>query len=683
MALATAPPAADPAAPRTPEQIERDWFENVYQGDKQKQLTARAVIMGMLLGMIMACSNVYIGLKAGWSMGVTITSAVLAFTIFQAISGTIGPLMVKAHRLPLIGGFFQWLWPTNHYSILENNCLQSTAGAAGSMTSAGLVNAIPALMMLSAASIPQDFGTRCLWLIPWVMVISMMGVFLAVPTKRQMINVEGLRFPTGTAAAATLRALHTKGGEAARQAQALSLAGLLGAVVTWFRDAGDLQFMKVKEMAGAPTWSPIRNWFWPDKLPWLRLPRIETVWGTSWIKLGQYKGQPLGLNQVTMSFEGSLLFIAAGAIMGFRQAWSLMLGAFVNYVILAPYFLRAGVIEAPSFRKISSWSLWIGVPMMVTSGLLLFFMNWKAVLRAFSTLTSFLGAKRDTDDPMERIEVPGSWFLTGYVLLGMTAIWLGHLLFHIQYWMGLVAVLSTFFLVVVSARATGETDITPVGPLSKITQLTFGALAPGNIPTNLMTANITAGATSAAGELLQDLKSGYLLGAKPRHQFVAQCFGVLAGAFIVVPVFFILIPSTDLLGGEKWPAPAALVWRGVAELLAKGVGALHPTARIGLLVGGSIGIIIPLLEMKFPKHKHLIPSATGLGLAFTINGFNSISMFIGSCLALWFSKARPKLHEQFTIPVSSGLIAGESLMGVVLALITAVPKLMEQFAPKR
>ena len=682
MATVAVPAATEDAVPRTPEQIERDWFEHVYQGDHVKQLTARAVIMGMLLGMIMACSNVYIGLKAGWSMGVTITSAVLAFTIFQAISGTIGPLLVRAHRLPLIGGFFRWIWPENHYSILENNCLQSTAGAAGSMTSGGLVNAIPALMMLSAASIPADFATRCLWLIPWVMIICAMGVFLAVPTKRQMINIEGLRFPTGTAAAATLRALHEKGGEAARQARALTFAALLGGVITWFRDAGDLGFMKVQEIAGASKWAPIQSWFWPEKLPWLKLPRLETVWGTSWIKLGHYKGQPLGLNQVTMSLEGSLLFIAAGAIMGFRQAWSLMLGAFVNYVVLAPYFLRAGVIEAPSFRKISAWSLWIGVPMMVTSGLLLFFMNWKAVARAFSTLTSFLGQKRDSEDPMERIEVPGSWFIGGYLMLGLAAIWLGHLLFHIQYWMGAIAVLATFFLVVVSARATGETDITPVGPLSKITQLTFGALAPGNIPTNLMTANITAGATSAAGELLQDLKSGYLLGARPRQQFIAQLAGVFAGALIVVPVYFILIPSTDLLGGEKWPAPAALVWRGVAELLAKGVGALPPSARIGLVIGATIGIIIPLLEMKFPKHKKFIPSATGLGLAFTINGFNSISMFIGACIALWLSNSRPKLHEQYTIPVSSGLIAGESLMGVVIALITAVPKLMEQFAGK-
>ncbi|HUK62696.1 MAG TPA: OPT/YSL family transporter, partial [Dongiaceae bacterium] len=246
----------------------------------------------------------------------------------------------------------------------------------------------------------------------------------------------------------------------------------------------------------------------------------------------------------------------------------------------------------------------------------------------------------------------------------------GNWIFHIRWWMGLIAVLTTFLLVIVAVRATGETDITPTGPLGKITQLTFGAIAPGNISTNLMTANMSAGAVSHAGDLLTDLKSGYLLGANPRQQFLAQFFGVLAGGFVVIPAFFTLIPNVSMLGTEQWPAPAALVWRGVAELLAKGVGALHPTARIGLVIGGALGIVIPLAEMRFPKQKRFIPSATGLGLAFTINGFNSISMFLGALLALWFSKWRPKLHEQYTIPVSSGIIAGESLMGVTIAFLT-------------
>ncbi len=648
-------PAPDTDRKRTPEEIERHWFEHVYQGDHVKQLTARSLIMGMLLGMILVCSNVYVSLKSGWSMGVAITSCVLAFVAFSTL-----------RKL-----FPRWF---PEYTILENNAMQSCASAAGSMTSAGVANAIPALMMLNPDALPHDFGTRLLWLIPWVAVISGLGVFLAVPAKRQMINIEQLTFPTGTAAASTLRTLHAEGGEAARQAKALGLAGLLGVIVKWLNDAGSLWFMHSEPIAGAPKWAPVQTWLSPASpaLAWLKLPQIESTWGTSGIPIGTFKGGPLSLSQVTMRFEGSLLFIAAGAIMGWRQAWSLMLGAVVNYCFLAPHFLAAGVIEDASFRKISAWSLWIGVPMMVTSGLLLFFMNWKSVVRAFSTITTFLARKSSADDPMDRIEVPGSWFIGGFLALGALSVVMGHFMFHIHWWMGVIAVLATFFLVVVAARATGETDINPIGPLSKITQLTFGAIAPGNIPTNLMTANISAGACSHAGDLLHDLKSGYLLGANPRQQFIAQFFGVVAGSLVVIPVFFILVPDTSMLGGEKWPAPAALVWKGVAELLSKGVGALPASARIGLVIGAAVGIVLPVLELMFPKAKKFIPSATGLGLAFTINGYNSVSFFIGALISLIVAKSAPKVHKEFTVPVSSGIIAGESLMGVTIAMMTAI-----------
>jgi uncharacterized oligopeptide transporter (OPT) family protein len=645
--LSDTPTVTGAESARTPEQIERHWFEHVYAGDRMRQLTVRSVVMGMLLGMVMCMSNVYVGLKAGWGMGVAITSCILAYVTFATL-----------HKL-----FPRWF---PDYSILENNAMQSTASAAGSMTSAGVVNALPALLMLNAAAVPSNH----MLLVAWSIAISGLGVVLAVPAKRQMINIEQLPYPSGIAAATTLRSLHSHGGEAARQARSLGIAALLGAVITWMRDAG-AGWLHETAIAGAPRWAPIQKFVAPTWAPWLRYPRIESTWGTQGISLGAYKGEPLTLNRVTMSLEGSLLFIAAGAIMGFRQAWSLMLGAAVNYLVLAPIMLNAGIIEAPSFRRISAWSLWIGVPMMVTSGLLLFFMQWKTVVRAFGTITAFLGRKPGGyDDPMERIEVPGSWFVTGIAVFGLTAIVLGGIVFHIHWWMGVIAVLTTFLLVIVAARATGETDITPTGPLGKITQLTFGAIAPGNITTNLMTANMSAGAVSHAGDLLTDLKSGYLLGANPRQQFLAQFFGVLAGGLVVIPAFFTLIPNVSMLGTERWPAPAALVWRGVAELLAKGVDALHPTARIGLAVGAALGIVIPLLEMRFPRQKKYIPSATGLGLAFTINGFNSISMFLGALLALWFSKWRPRLHAQYTIPVSSGIIAGESLMGVAIAFLT-------------
>ena len=312
-------------APRTPEAIERDWFENVYAGDRMPQLTLRALVMGMLLGVLMTCCNVYVGLKAGWGLGVTVTCCIMAYTIFAALH--------KA--LPR-------LFPP--FSILENNAMQSAASAGGYMTGAGLVNAIPALMMLNPAAVPG------MWvLMAWILIISWLGVFLAVPAKRQMINIEQLRFPTGMAAATTMRALHTKGESAAKQARSLGISCLIGGVITWMRDA-EFSFLKITGIAGAPDWSPIKSWvtpawgWWQTNLPWLGWPKIESVWGTSWVKLGHYKDKMLGLNQVTMSLEGSLLFIAVGAIISFRQAWSMLLGAILAFALA----LFAEVLPLPN-----------------------------------------------------------------------------------------------------------------------------------------------------------------------------------------------------------------------------------------------------------------------------------------------------------------------------------------------
>ena len=123
--------------PRTPEEIERHWFENVYAGDRMRQLTPRALVMGMALGAVMSLSNVYVGLKAGWGLGVAITSSILAFAAFQTL-----------HKL------FPKAFP--EFSILENNAMASCASAAGYMTGAGLVNAIPALMMLEPTAVPPS-----------------------------------------------------------------------------------------------------------------------------------------------------------------------------------------------------------------------------------------------------------------------------------------------------------------------------------------------------------------------------------------------------------------------------------------------------------------------------------------------------------------------------------------------
>ena len=128
---------------------------------------------------------------------------------------------------------------------------------------------------------------------------------------------------------------------------------------------------------------------------------------------------------------------------------------------------------------------------------------------------------------------------------------------------GLALVLS-FILALVACRVTGETDTTPVGAMGQITQLTVGAIHPGSATTTLMSANVVSSAAISSADLLTDLKSGYLLGANPRKQFLAQFSGIFIGTLITVFSFSVLVPKAEVLGGDQFPAPAAQNWRAVS-----------------------------------------------------------------------------------------------------------------------
>src|SRR5690606_17321381 len=124
-------------------------------------------------------------------------------------------------------------------------------------------------------------------------------------------------------------------------------------------------------------------------------------------------------------------------------------------------------------------------------------------------------------------------------------------------------------------RVSGETGITPVGPMGKVTQLAFGVIAPGNPAANLMSANVTGGAASQCADLLHDLKTGHILGATAKLQAFGQVMGSLAGAVVGSAAYLALIPDPkrQLLTAE-WPAPAAAAWKAVAEVFMKGLEAM-------------------------------------------------------------------------------------------------------------
>jgi len=605
---------------RSAEEIEREWYETVYRGagDRLPQFTVRAVVMGALLGGVMALTNLYVALKIGFTSGVAITACILSYSIWRGLRVVL-PGVVRSD-----------------FGILENNCMQSTATAAGYSVGGTMASAIAAMLMITGRQ--MDFWT----LLGWNVSLAVIGVAMAVPMKRQMINFEQLPFPSGTAAAETLRSLHSHGGAAVGKARALGIAGLLGATVAWLRDA-TFTFMP---------------WNLPAALPFGNL---------------NVSGIPLA--GLSLRWDMGLITVGAGALIGFRVGWSLLLGALVNYMVLAPLMVHAGVITAADpvhglgFSDITRWSLWSGVPIMVVSSLVSLAFGWRTIGRAFSGLAP----RRRTakDDPLAAIEVPSSWFF-GLFLVGMVGVVaLQYLVWDIPVPMGILAVLLTFVLSIVACRATGETDTTPTGALGKVTQLTYGVLAPSNITANIMTASVTANASGCAADLLTDLKSGYLLGANTRQQFLAQLAGILPGALVVGLAWALLVPNAAALGGERFPASMAVVWKGVAEMLSLGLTSLHPTARLGALAGAALGLALPLLEKAFPRAKAWIPSPMGLGLAFVMPGFISISMFAGSLLAFVFEKAHRRMAEDYVVPVASGLIAGESLMAVLISALMA------------
>lgn len=631
------PRATDPAPQQpTPEQADRIWFEQTYQGDHQRQLTLRAVLMGGLLGALMSLSNLYTTLKLGWSFGVAITACVLSFVIWNAIRA-------------LSGGRLSPM------SLLENNCMQSTASAAGYSTGSTVGTAFGALLLVTGAHQPWYIVT------PIVLLTAALGVFLAVPMKRQMINHEQLPFPSGLAAAETLRSLYAQGATALHKAWSLVGALIVGGIVGLLRTAGTLAEQ-------------------------LRLTKHPQVWLEKFLGVAGIPEaialtalNPVhGLTLVGLSFEPSVLLLGAGMIVGLRVSLSMFLSSALLYFVLVPQLLAFDAAHPDLVPSLAvkgglinpvRWALWGGTSIMLFSSLMSIALEWRTLARAFQFRKKATAA---TGDPLGEIEVPASWLVAGLVPITIGLVLLQWVAFHVALPLGLLSVLLSVVTAMVCCRATGETDTAPIGPVGKLTQLIFAALpgAAGNPTINLMSAGITAAAGASAADLLTDLKSGYLLGANPRRQFVAQFLGIFFGTVAVVPAWYALVPDKAAL--EAYNPPAANMWKAVADLLTQGVHMLPRTAMVAIVVGAFIGIFLPLLDRWLPRARNFLPSAMGLGLGLVIPFQNSLSFALGALLTLAWTKLRPQQAETFNIPIASGFVAGESLVAALIAILCSV-----------
>jgi putative OPT family oligopeptide transporter len=600
------------------------WLKNVFRGD-MPQLTLRSALTGMFLGGILSLTNLYVGIKTGWTLGVGITSVILAFAMFKVFS-KIG--LAK-----------------NEITLLENNAMQSIATAAGYMTGP-LISSLTAYMIVTGNVIPL-YQTML-----WMIVVSLLGVLFAFPLKKRFINDEQLPFPEGKACGYVMDGLHSDDvAEGDLKTKLLAIFGSASFLYSIIRSEAIMEVIKLKFLA-VPAYV---DGFIYD------LGLTPKLLGTK-------------LSDLTVRMETDLVMVAAGGLMGIRTGVSLLIGAVINYLILAPILIDKGII-IPSdtgsigFTQISMWSLWGGVAMMTTASLYSFFSKPKVILSSFAGLLK----KGGKSDVLKDIELPMSVFVIGIPVVGLVTVALTHAFFGVSWLMGIIAIPLIFVFTLIAVNSTGLTSITPTGALGKLTQLTYAVLDPGNISTNIMTAGINGEVAGNASNLLMDIKPGYMLGAKPRHQAMGHVLGIIAGSLVAPPVFYKLFAG-DLsrLGTEQLPMISAKIWVAVAEILTKGLSFLDVTARWAILIGAVLGIVFEIARIA-SKNKFPI-SPVAMGLAFILPFFTSLSMFLGG-LIFWIAGKRiskdSKWHNVFvanTETICAGIIAGGALAGIIVIL---------------
>lgn len=599
--------AAD--APNEPGAIsDEEWYRTVYR-PTERQYTVRSVVFGCIIGSLLSAANLYTGFTIGWTYGASITAAITAWLVFQLWNRATG---------------------STPFTVLENNTMQTAASASAAMASAGLVNAIPALMLLTHRKL------GFFELVAWLISVAFLGACFAIPLKRQMINSENLRFPSGIAAAETTKALYGEGTGGKEKAIGLFSATFAGAILSFVR--GGLELI-------------------PDTLP----------------RVGGFIGKH-SMGKLTLGLDVSLLNLGAGALIGLRTTAWMAIGATVCWIGLVPWAVDHGYVipndAAPNyFGRAAKWCMWPGVTMLVVSGLLSFALKAKSIIKALQSLRTLKSAVGESAH--EDVEVPMKWFTWGLLAAVALCITTQYFIFGMHPLLTIVAIVLSGALALVGTRAQGETDVNPIGAMGKVTQLLFAAIAPGNPQINLMAAGITSAGSNNCGDMMQDMKTGRLLGASPRYQFLAQIFGILVGGLITVIVFLKAFPIE--LIGTKYPAPSVQTWKGMAELLTQGLGNLPPYTPAAMAISAALAIILTLLAELGPDSvKKWLPSPTGLGLSFILPASNSYTFFVGAVIAEIIAKKWPKQNELYTIAASSGFVAGESIMGVAVALYTAM-----------
>ncbi|WP_109840773.1 OPT family oligopeptide transporter [Schnuerera ultunensis] len=573
------------------------------------EFTPTAIIIGIIMAIVFGAANAYIGLRVGMTISASIPAAVISMGIIRGIM--------------------------KRESILENNMVQ-TIGSAGESLAAGAIFTMPALFIWS-----QELGMAEPSLIRIVIIAlagGILGALLMLPLRKALIENEHgvLPYPEGTACAEVLIAGETGGAKAETVFKGLGI----GSVFKFITDGIKL---------------------FPSEIEWA---------------LPGYKGAAIGMDTLPA-------LLGVGFIVGPQISAYMLSGAVLGWLVLIPLITHLGQYipdiiypAAVPLSELDYWGIWgnyiryIGAGAVAFGGILSLVKSLPLIFRTFKEA---LGGLKSTAGSTSTLRTDEDMSIKG-ALIGVVAIviFIGATDFiPVGIPGALIIAIFGFFFATVSARLVGlvGSSNNPVSGMTiatlLITSIIFKAIGfdgeEGMIGA-LAVGSVICIIAAMAGDMSQDLKTGFLVGATPRKQQYGELIGAIASG-LVIGLVLLLLNKAWGFGSQELPAPQATLMKLVIEGV---MGGNLPWALV--FTGVGIGIVVELLGIQ------ILPFAVGLYLPIHL----STPIMVGGIIRGILEKRKEEegiLKEKIEggVLFSSGLIAGEGLIGILLAILAIIP----------
>ncbi|KAJ1026723.1 hypothetical protein NDA16_002321 [Ustilago loliicola] len=312
-------------------------------------------------------------------------------------------------------------------------------------------------------------------------------------------------------------------------------------------------------------------------------------------------------------FTPSLNYIGQGIIMGLPTTVSMTAGAIVGWAVLSPLAYYQGWAPGhplDSENGSKGWILWISLAVMCSESIIgLVALVASNGIRDLKSMAVRKSRQEDDDDDQDQADqdadpdhepphrqTPKTWVVSGLVASTLIAVVLIYIAFGpegISPWASLLGIMLASLFAILGVRALGETDLNPVSGIGKISQLIFALVQPGNVVANLIAGGISEAGAMQAGDLMQDYKTGHLVGASPRSQFKGQLIGSTLG-ILVSSFAYKLYTNAYEIPGPQFPAPTAAVWLNLARLVNR--GHLPDKVNVFMIVFGAIFAVSGMIK---------------------------------------------------------------------------------------